>query len=109
VQELPRADARREFDALMQAAPERIEMLRQLLRSNGAELAGTDAGIQDLNDWFIANVEADPDRPGRLLPEWYSVVRDVALFLGTRLSGVAPGCGESSSPGARRTCPTSGM
>jgi hypothetical protein len=91
VHELPRADARREFDALMKAAPERIEMLRQLLRANSAELAGTDAGIQDLNDWFIVNVEADPDRPGRLLPEWYSVVRDVALFLGDTLIGRCPG------------------
>ena len=57
-------------------------MLHRLLQANDVELAGTDAGIQDLNDWFRANVEANPDVPGRLLPEWYWVVNDVALFLG---------------------------
>ena len=35
-----------------------------------------------LNDWFVARVEADPQQPGRLTPIWYSVVHDVALFLG---------------------------
>lgn len=89
--ELPRADARREFDALMKAAPGRVEMLRRLLAANGVVLAGPDAGIQDLNDWFLAGVEADSDTPGRLLPEWYSVVRDVALFLGETLIGRCPG------------------
>jgi hypothetical protein len=79
---LPRGDARRAFNALMAAKPGRIEMLRRLLRADGIELAGTDAAIQDLNDWFRASVEADPDQPGRLLPEWYSVVNDVGLFLG---------------------------
>jgi hypothetical protein len=57
-------------------------MLRQLLRVNGVELANGDAAIQDLNDWFMDGVEADPDNPGRLLPDWYSVVHDIALFLG---------------------------
>ena len=79
---LPRADARRAFNARIEAKPGRIEMLRRLLSANGIELASTDAAIQDLNDWFRASVEADPDQPGRLLPSWYSVVNDVALFLG---------------------------
>jgi hypothetical protein len=89
--EMARADARREFDALMKSLPERIEMLRRLMAANGAVLAGTDVGIQDLNDWFAAGVEADPGKPGRLMPEWYSVVRDVALFLGETLIGRCPG------------------
>lgn len=89
--ELSCADARREFDALMSAVPERIEMLRRLLAANGVVLASTDTGIQDLNDWFLGNVEPDPGSPGRLLPDWYSVVRDVALFLGEALIGRCPG------------------
>jgi len=88
---LPRAEARRAFNQLMNAKPGRIQMLRRLLRANGVELAGTDAGIQDLNDWFLANVEADPGKPGRLLPAWYSVVNDVALFPGDVMIPRCPG------------------
>jgi hypothetical protein len=79
---LPRTEARRAFFKVMAEKAARIEMLGRLLAANGVELSGTDAGIQDLNDWFVANVEADPDNPGRLLPDWSSVVNDVALFLG---------------------------
>jgi hypothetical protein len=79
---LPRADARRAFNQLMEAIPARIAMLRRLLAANEVELRSTDEGIQDLNDWFFENVEPDPNKPGRLLPDWYSVVNDVALFLG---------------------------
>ena len=88
---LPRAEARRAFNQLMDAKPGRIQMLRRLLKANGIELAGTDAGIQDLNDWFLANVEADPGKPGRLLPAWYSVVNDAALFLGDVMIQRCPG------------------
>jgi hypothetical protein len=79
---LSRAEARRAFDRLMDEKTTRIEMLRRLINANGVELRGTDEGIQELNDWFRVHVEPDPARPGRLLPEWYSVVNDVALFLG---------------------------
>lgn len=90
---LPRAEARRAFNKVMEEKSARIEMLRCLLKVKGVELASTDAGIQDLNDWFLANVEADPDNPGRLLPEWYSVVNDVALFLGEVIIERCPGLG----------------
>jgi len=66
----------------MDAIPVRIGMLRRLLAANAVELRNTDEGLQDLNDWFSDNVEPDPQKPGRLLPDWYSVVNDVALFLG---------------------------
>lgn len=79
---LPRAEARRAFDRLMDQKAARIEMLGRLMRANGVELSGTDEGIQDLNDWFRVNVQPDPANPGRLLPDWYSVVNDVSLFLG---------------------------
>lgn len=79
---LPRAEARRAFKHCIETKPARLEMLSRLLKANGVELASADPSIQDLNDWFFANVEADPERPGRLHPLWYSVTHDVALFLG---------------------------
>lgn len=79
---LPRAEARQAFKQCMQTKPTRLEMLRQLLEASGLELGTSDDDVQVLNDWFYAHVEADPEHPGRLLSEWYSVVHDVALFLG---------------------------
>jgi hypothetical protein len=79
---LPRAEARRAFDQRMAGIPTRVEMLRRLSGVNAVELDSGDNGIQDLNDWFYANVEPDPNASGRLLADWYSVVDDVALFLG---------------------------
>lgn len=88
---LLRAEARRAFQRLMTEKPVRIDMLRQLLKANGVELSSTDDGILKLNEWFLANVEPDPDQPGRLLPEWYSVVRDIGLFLGETMIERCPG------------------
>ena len=65
-------------------------MLRRLLKANGEDLGVEDAAIQDLNDWFHANVEAGPHQPGSLLPAWYSVVHDVAVFLGEVMIGRHP-------------------
>jgi hypothetical protein len=79
---LPRAEARAAFDRLMAARPARVEMLRRLLKANGLDLGTTDSAIQDLDDWLRTHVQEDPAHPGRLLPEWYSVVNDIALFLG---------------------------
>jgi hypothetical protein len=80
---LPRSEARRAFDRWMDEKRERLEMLDHLLRANsGDALTNTDDGIQLLNEWFLVNVEPDPNQSGRLLPEWYSVVNDVARFLG---------------------------
>jgi hypothetical protein len=88
---LPRPEARRAFDLLMEAKPQRIGMLHHLLNINGVELSSTDPAIQGLNDWFRLNVEADPDKPGRLTPDWYSVVNDIALFLGDVVIERCPG------------------
>lgn len=79
---LPRVEARQVFKRCMDTKGARIELLGRLLKANGVELGTDVAAIQDLNDWFFARVEADPEQPGRLRPEWYSVARDVALFLG---------------------------
>lgn len=80
--ELPRREARQRYNKLMAHKAERIAELRKLVAASGVELGTSDPAIQDLNDWFYANVEPDPERPGRLLPEWYSVVVDISLFLG---------------------------
>lgn len=80
--ELSRRDARAAFERLMQAKQSRIRMLQRLAKSNGFELDGSDGSIQDLNDWFRREVAADPDREGRLEGRWYSVVNDIALYLG---------------------------
>lgn len=85
-----RADARELFDRCMATKSFRIEMLACLLKANGVELGTDDAAIQDLNDWFFTSVEADPERPGRLAPDWYSVTHDVALFLGDVMIGRHP-------------------
>jgi hypothetical protein len=79
---LPRTEARQVFKRCMETKAARVEMLRRLLRANGVELGTEDAAIQDLNDWFYAKVDADPEQPGGPLPGWYSVIHDVALFLG---------------------------
>jgi hypothetical protein len=79
---LPRVEARKAFKRQMDTKPTRLEMLRRLLEANGLELGTSDDAVQDLNNWFFAHVEADPEQPGRLLPDWYSIVHDVALFLG---------------------------
>jgi len=79
---LSRADARFAFDKLMEEKSQRLEMLAELVELNGMELDRTDAGVQGLDDWFRSQVEEDPESPGRLLGDWYSVVNDIALFLG---------------------------
>jgi hypothetical protein len=88
---LPRREARFAYDHSMAEMSTRVEMLRELLRANGAELSDTDDGLRRLNAWFFANVEPDPEQPGRLLPEWYSVVHDVGVFLGEALIARCPG------------------
>ena len=82
MQTLPRSEARRAYVRCMETKPTRVGLLGELLKTNGVELGRSDAAVQDLNDWFFANLEPDPERPGWLLPPWYSIVHDVALFLG---------------------------
>lgn len=82
VKTLSRAQARRRYERCMESKAARLDMLRRLLDSDGVNLTSADSSIQDLNDWFLANLEADPQRPGRLGPVWYSVCHDIALFLG---------------------------
>ena len=80
--EVSKSDARAAFERLMRAKGGRIDALSELLRANGLELECNNAAIQALNTWLTAHVEGDPASPGRLKPMWYSVVNDIALFLG---------------------------
>ena len=76
------AEARRAYKRLMEAKQARINMLRRLLNVNGVVLQQGDSSIQALNEWFDARVEPDPENPGRLTEEWYSLAGDIGLFLG---------------------------
>jgi hypothetical protein len=89
LQDLPRREAQQAYDRLMAGRPERRDQLRALLATDGVELDSSDAGIQVLNDWFLAHVEAGPSGVG-LRPVWYSIVNDVALVLGDTILGRNP-------------------
>jgi hypothetical protein len=88
---LPRREARLAYNTLMREKPERIDMLHRLLAANGIAFDETDAGIQALNDWFAANIEPSEDTPGRPAPVWFSVISDIALFLGEVIGIRSPG------------------
>ncbi|GAA1663417.1 hypothetical protein GCM10009765_11150 [Fodinicola feengrottensis] len=77
-----RKAARLAYQRLMDAKPRRIEILSRLLKCDGIDLRNTDSSIQQVNDWFRGNVSPNIGAPERLLPEWYSVVNDLSLFLG---------------------------
>ena len=88
--EVTRREARAAFQRLMALKEARIEEVRGLLRRNGVTLGSDDAQLQSLNDWFRAEVQGDVTT-GRLLPLWYAVVNDVALFLGDVIVERCPG------------------
>jgi hypothetical protein len=75
----------------MAAKEERIDMLRRLLEANGVILGDSDQAVQELEDWFRENLEADPDDTTRPAPIWLSVVNDVGLFLGDIIVERTPG------------------
>lgn len=88
--EVTKREARDAFNRLMAAREKRIGEVRRLLERNGVELGADDADLQALNDWFRAEVEGDRET-GRLLPRWYAVVNDLALFLGDVIIERGPG------------------
>jgi hypothetical protein len=88
--EVTRREARAAFQRLMACKEARIEEVRGLLRRNGVTLGSDDTQLQSLNDWFRAEVQGDLTT-GRLLPLWYAVVNDVALFLGDVMIERSPG------------------
>ena len=84
-------DARAAFEKLMASKPERLRQLADLLAANGVALATSDEAIQALNDWYRHNVAADQAHPRALAEEWWSVTRDISLFLGDTMIARNPG------------------
>lgn len=78
--EVSRREARAAFGHLIASKEDRLEQLRQLLAANGVALSASQTDLQLVNDWFRQEVEGDES--GRLVPRWYAVVNDLALFLG---------------------------
>jgi hypothetical protein len=74
------------LERLMLGCDERIAALRALLVAHDIRLDGSDESIRRLNQWFVRNLEGNRQQR-RLLPVWYSVTNDVALFLGQLLIG----------------------
>jgi hypothetical protein len=81
LEQLPRRDARRAYERLMASRAHRADELRRLLAANGIELGTDDTSIDALDRWFVATVQGDAAAK-RLESKWYSVVNDIALFLG---------------------------
>lgn len=88
--DVTKAEAKKHYDLLMAKKTERIAQLKALLKESGIELIGDESSIQKLNDWFYENVERSDEKPSRLKPIWYSVVNDIALFLGEEIIRRAP-------------------
>ena len=89
--ELPRAAAKQAFNRLMAERYGRIAAVARLLEQNRVAWGSSDAALAQIEAWFRAGVEADPTSRGRLRPIWYSVVNDLALFLGEVIIERAPG------------------
>ncbi|SDJ96126.1 hypothetical protein SAMN05428985_10225 [Nocardioides sp. YR527] len=85
--EATKREARSAFQRLMAAKDERVAVLRQLLERNGVALSSEGDGLHALNNWFRSEVEG---ATGRLLPIWYGVVNDLALFLGDAIVATSP-------------------
>jgi hypothetical protein len=83
--EVTKTEAKKHFDLLMREKDARIAELRKLVQRSGIELNGSDDSIQKLNDWLFLHVEQSEKELGRLKPIWYSVVNDIALFLGEEI------------------------
>jgi hypothetical protein len=88
--EVTKAEAKKHFDRLMREKNERISQFKALVARSGIDLNGSENSIQKLNDWFFQNVEPSEKEPERLKPIWYSVVNDIALFLGEEIIRKAP-------------------
>lgn len=61
---------------------DRLWALKVLLSSHDVELTGSEESLRELNEWFVRNVDRSAEDAARLAPIWYSVVNDIALYLG---------------------------
>lgn len=89
--ELPRQEAKRAFDRLMAQKAGRVSALVSLCLANGLELSTGRDSIQRLNSWFLRELRSAHTGEGDLQGEWYSIINDIALFLGDILVTRFPG------------------
>ncbi|WP_353111804.1 hypothetical protein [Microbacterium sp.] len=88
--DLPRREARAEYNRVMGLKDHRLRQLRGLLGRSGVELDFSDRSVADLDAWFI---EAMEPLVGHEVPNGrsLSVCEDIALFLGDLLIDRLPG------------------
>ncbi|MDR0482147.1 MAG: hypothetical protein LBH13_03150 [Cellulomonadaceae bacterium] len=82
---MSRRDARICFNHELKQIDLRIGQLRQLLRENGINLDDSDRSIQELNDWFVSNMQSSELYPDRLENYGYAIVTDIAMYIGNQL------------------------
>jgi hypothetical protein len=56
--------------------------LKGLLGRNGLSVEFNEKDLQNVNDWFVENVETCERNPNRLENFWYSVIHDLSVFIG---------------------------
>lgn len=88
---LPAPEARAACERLLARKPERLRGLGRLLAANGVTLGTEDEQIQVADEWFRRELEPDAQRPRTLDERWWSVVRDLGLFLGDAMIERHPG------------------
>ena len=88
--EMSRAEARLTYADVMGKKCARTAGLRRLLLINGLRLDDSPDSTDELGRWIYDNVEENPDQPGRLLGDWYSVVFDTGLYVGDLIISLNP-------------------
>lgn len=85
-QELTRSAAKAAHARLMAVKPTRLQLLSQSLENNGIGLPqpeiATNQDLDNVERWFLENVEPDPGRRYDLDPVWFSIISDLALYIG---------------------------
>ncbi len=79
-----RAEAIAESENLLAHKAERIAQVTALFQRNTGAPDG-DVSFDDVDRWFVANVERSADEPDRPRPLWYMVMNDYGLLLGEEL------------------------
>ncbi|WP_153004095.1 hypothetical protein [Microbacterium testaceum] len=79
---LSRKEAKISFEHFMKERNTRVTELKGLLKRNGIALDFIEGDLQNVNDWFIQNVERCERDPDKLENLWYSVIQDLSAFMG---------------------------
>jgi hypothetical protein len=79
--ELTRGEARAHYARVMDSKDHRIQELKKLASAAGVDLDGTENALQAFNDWFVKNIEPNPENPDQARGRWFSVAHDLSLYL----------------------------